>query len=178
MNNRPETATLYWSEVRVGSMSLMVAETERGLCYTGAFGSSYNDMTRELAALFKNETLEWVRDDARLSAYGIELAEYGQGINVGFDGRLDLRGTPFQIQVWHALLDIPYGVVRSYSDIAVAIGKPSAVRAVGSAIGANPVLIRVPCHRVIGKNGAITGYRGGLEMKRRLLLLEQQSACL
>lgn len=173
MNHEAGNVTLYWSEVRIRDMEVLVAETEIGLCYAGAFGGSFDDMSRDMASRFKPASLEWVRDDERLSQYGKELAEYGQGIDAVFDGRLDLRGTPFQLQVWHALLDIPFGGTRSYSDIAAAIGKPSAVRAVGSAIGANPILIRIPCHRVIGKNGGITGYRGGLEMKRKLLLLEQ-----
>ncbi len=87
---------------------------------------------------------------------------------------LDLRGTPFQKSVWEALLGIPYGETRSYGDIAVAIGKPAAVRAVGLANGANPVSIIVPCHRVIGKGGDLVGYGGGLERKRALLELENR----
>jgi methylated-DNA-[protein]-cysteine S-methyltransferase len=176
MNHNGESVTLYWSEVELGDAKLLVAETERGLCYTGAFGGSFDDMAGEMASRLKPAVAEWIRDDERLSRYGKELAEYGTGANAGFLGRLDLRGTPFQLQVWRALLDIPHGSTCSYSDIAAAIGKPAAVRAVGSAIGANPVLIRVPCHRVVGKNGALAGYRGGLEMKRKLLLLEREAA--
>ncbi len=88
----------------------------------------------------------------------------------------DFHGTTFQLDVWKALSEIPYGQTKSYSEIANQIQKPRAVRAVGSAIGANPILITVPCHRVIGKNGALTGYRGGMEMKTKLLKLEHNNA--
>jgi len=75
--------------------------------------------------------------------------------------------------VWKALNEIPYGQTKTYSDIAHSINKPAAVRAVGAAIGANPILLAVPCHRIVGKNGTLTGYRGGLEMKKKLLELEK-----
>jgi methylated-DNA-[protein]-cysteine S-methyltransferase len=101
-----------------------------------------------------------------------ELDAYFAGRLQKFTLPLDLRGTPFQKAVWEALLRIPYGETRSYSDIALAVGKPAAVRAVGLANGANPVSIIVPCHRVIGKSGALVGYGGGLERKRALLELE------
>ena len=86
---------------------------------------------------------------------------------------MDLHGTPFQQSVWKALQEIPYGQTVSYSDIAERIEKPNAVRAVGTAIGANPVLIIVPCHRVIAKSGKLSGFRAGLEMKEQLLGLEK-----
>ena len=101
-----------------------------------------------------------------------ELEAYFAGRLRKFTLPLDLCGTPFQKTVWKALLRIPYGETRSYSDIAKAIGKPAAVRAVGLANGANPVSIIVPCHRVIGKSGDLVGYGGGLERKRALLELE------
>lgn len=85
---------------------------------------------------------------------------------------LDLQGTPFQLRVWRELVTIPYGETRSYSQIAGSIGAPHSVRAVGSANGANPVAIVVPCHRVIGANGRLVGYGGGLPLKKRLLELE------
>ena len=85
---------------------------------------------------------------------------------------LDMRGTAFQRQVWEALLTIPYGETRSYGEIAAAIGAPTASRAVGAANGSNPVSIIVPCHRVIGANGRLTGYGGGVHRKDALLALE------
>lgn len=101
-----------------------------------------------------------------------ELREYFDGGRRAFDVPVATEGTLFQQQVWEALRGIPYGELRSYRDVAVAIGKPAAVRAVGAANGRNPVPIIVPCHRVIGSNGTLTGFGGGLETKRRLLALE------
>jgi methylated-DNA-[protein]-cysteine S-methyltransferase len=86
-----------------------------------------------------------------------------------------LHGTAFQVAVWKELLRIPYGETRSYLDIAQAIGRPAAVRAVGAANGANPIAIIVPCHRVIGSNGSLTGYGGGLPAKEWLLALEKDA---
>lgn len=101
-----------------------------------------------------------------------QLAGYFDGARRGFDLPLDFRGTDFQKQVWHALLAIPFGETRSYAQIAAAIGRPAAVRAVGAANGRNPISIVAPCHRVIGTNGTLTGFAGGLEAKRFLLRLE------
>jgi methylated-DNA-[protein]-cysteine S-methyltransferase len=107
-----------------------------------------------------------------------ELDEYFHGERRVFTIPLDLRGTPFQKIVWNALLKIPYGAIPSYSDIAEEIGRPSAVRAVGLANNRNPVPIIVPCHRVIGRDGSLTGYAGGLDIKRRLLDIElRPDAC-
>jgi methylated-DNA-[protein]-cysteine S-methyltransferase len=104
----------------------------------------------------------------------VQLAEYFDGSRRSFDLPLALRGTDFQVAVWKALLTIPAGETRSYQDIAVLIGKPKAVRAVGMANNRNPVVIIVPCHRVIGKDGGLTGYGGGLPLKRYLLDLEKR----
>lgn len=91
-----------------------------------------------------------------------------------FDLPIAPAGTPFQRAVWDALLDIPYGETRSYAAVAQIVGRPAAVRAVGAANGANPIPIIVPCHRVIGTNGSLTGFGGGLDVKRRLLALERR----
>lgn len=101
-----------------------------------------------------------------------QLAAYFAGRLRRFDIPLDLRGTPFQRQVWAALAAIPFGETRSYGAIAAAIGQPAASRAIGAANGRNPVSIIVPCHRVIGSAGSLTGFAGGLEAKRALLALE------
>lgn len=101
-----------------------------------------------------------------------QLKEYFEGTRKEFDLPLDTNGTPFQEKVWQALRNIPYGEVRSYKDIAVAIGNPKAVRAVGGANNRNPVSIITPCHRVIGIRGALTGYGGGIDVKEKLLGLE------
>ena len=101
-----------------------------------------------------------------------QLAEYFAGRRKTFDVTLDPAGTTFQRRVWKALLTIPFGETRSYAEIARQIGRPRAVRAVGAANGRNPISIVTPCHRVIGSNGALTGFAGGLEAKARLLALE------
>jgi len=104
-----------------------------------------------------------------------QLTGYFAGTLRGFDLPLDFRGTNFQRQVWSALLDIPFGQTRSYADIARSIGRPTAYRAVGAANGRNPISIVAPCHRVIGHNGGLTGFAGGIEAKRFLLDLEQEA---
>jgi O-6-methylguanine DNA methyltransferase len=117
----------------------------------------------------------WEPDAARVSTgpaldhLAAELTAYFEGRLKAFTVPLDMRGTPFQVSVWNALRSIGYGETRSYADIARAIGRPKAVRAVGAANGANPVPIIVPCHRVIGSNGKLTGYAGGLDLKLQLL---------
>lgn len=101
-----------------------------------------------------------------------QLERYFAGDAVQFDVPIAAKGTPFQQSVWHALTTIPYGETWSYAQLADAIGNPKAVRAVGLANGKNPVSVIVPCHRVIGKNGKLTGYAGGIERKQRLLTIE------
>ena len=102
-----------------------------------------------------------------------EIGEYLAGRRREFAIPLDLEGSPFQVKVWKALLAIPYGETRSYGEIARAVGRPKAARAVGMANRSNPVAIIVPCHRVIAGDGSLGGYAGGLEMKTRLLRLER-----
>jgi methylated-DNA-[protein]-cysteine S-methyltransferase len=101
-----------------------------------------------------------------------QLQAYFAGRRKAFDLALDFDGTPFQRKVWSALLKIPFGETRTYAEIARAIGRPKAVRAVGAANGRNPISIIAPCHRVIGANGVLTGFAGGLETKAKLLELE------
>ncbi|GBF71880.1 cysteine methyltransferase [Paenibacillus sp. 598K] len=167
----PNRSPLYWSVLENAQWRLHVAAAEDGLCFVGSLGESYD----ELAAWASRRLPEYdlIRDDTRLKPYAAALDRYIQGEQERFDMPLYYRGTPFQEAVWQALQAIPYGETRSYSEIAAQIGRPAAVRAVGAAIGANPILIAVPCHRVVGKSGALTGYRGGMPMKTRLLELEQ-----
>lgn len=111
-------------------------------------------------------------EDELLRRAAAQLRAYFSGEAVAFDVPLDLHGTPFQRGVWQALLAIPGGETRSYGEIARALGSASAVRAVGGAVGRNPVSVIVPCHRVVGGDGSLTGYAGGVERKRALLELE------
>jgi methylated-DNA-[protein]-cysteine S-methyltransferase len=103
---------------------------------------------------------------------GAQLGEYFAGRRGGFDLPFELSGTPFQLEVWRALGEIPYGATSTYGELARRIGRPAAARAVGAANGSNPISIVVPCHRLVGATGALTGYSGGLESKGSLLALE------
>jgi len=115
-------------------------------------------------------------EDKIIAAARRQLDQYFDGKLKAFDLSLAPQGTAFQQSVWQALLAIPYGVTRSYGEQAKAIGNPAAVRAVGLANGRNPISIIIPCHRVIGANGSLTGYGGGMERKQWLLDLEQGQA--
>lgn len=113
------------------------------------------------------------RDEASFTLVRRQLDEYFSHNRRGFDMELALKGTPFQRRVWDALLEIPYGETVSYGEIARRCGKPDAARPVGGAVGRNSITIIVPCHRVIGSDGTLTGYGAGLHRKRALLALER-----
>jgi methylated-DNA-[protein]-cysteine S-methyltransferase len=115
---------------------------------------------------------DWVEAREPFAKSIEQLDQYFAGERTEFDVELDMRGTDFQKDVWNALLTIPYGETRSYGEIARQIGRPDRARAVGAANGSNPVSLIVPCHRVIGADGSLTGYGGGLDRKRYLLDLE------
>ena len=115
---------------------------------------------------------EWARDDGAFEDVRTQLDEYFRGERKSFDLKLAPTGTGFQLAVLDALQRIPYGETRSYADIAASVGRPKAVRAVGAANGRNPLPIVIPCHRVIGSNGSLTGFGGGIAAKRYLLDLE------
>jgi methylated-DNA-[protein]-cysteine S-methyltransferase len=116
------------------------------------------------------------RDEEPFRAARVQLTEYFEGRRTVFDLPLHQGGTPFQQTVWRGLLDIPFGETWSYGQLAAHIGRPGAARAVGLANGRNPISIVVPCHRVIGSSGSLTGYGGGLDRKRRLLDFERRDA--
>ena len=115
------------------------------------------------------------RDPAALEAAAAQLREYFAGERTAFDLDLDLVGTPLQRAVWERLQAIPYGETVTYTELAQAVGRPNAVRAVAAAVGRTPVPVVVPCHRVVGRDGSLTGYAGGLERKRALLDLESRT---
>lgn len=127
-----------------------------------------------LVSLWFVDALEGGDADELLDRAIEEVDEYFAGKRTDFSIPLAAEGTPFQREVWSALRAIPFGETRSYSDVARAIGKPRAVRAVGAANGKNPLGIVVPCHRVIGADGSLTGYAGGMDRKRFLLALERR----
>lgn len=129
------------------------------------------DVRKEAAGGGKRK-FHFEESPAAMEPYVRELEEYFAGGRRSFSFSLDMRGTDFQIACWRALLAIPYGETRTYADIARAIGKPNAFRAVGLANNRNPIAIVVPCHRVIASDGTLCGYGGGLDLKRKLLELE------
>lgn len=161
---------VYWSIIEENDNNYMIAATEKGLCFVDIRAD-----IDELDHWCKKhvEQPELIEDQAALQSYIEQLQQYWRGERNSFDCQLDLRGTDFQQRVWEALKAIPYGKTVSYLDIALAVGNRAAVRAVGGAIGRNPVLIIVPCHRVIGANGKLTGFSSGLDMKVKLLNHEQ-----
>ena len=137
-----------------------------GSLLTGAYFSGQKYEPSPGPGWRREPDLEIFRDASR------QLREYFAGKHRQFDIPLRLQGTPFQMQVWNSLLEIPLGTTVSYGELAGRIKRKEAVRAVGAAVGRNPVSIIVPCHRVIGSSGSLTGYAGGLERKRALLDLE------
>lgn len=166
--------TLYWSLLKFKDWNFYIASTSKGLCYVGSQNKPFEELSEWAKKRFPGSPL--VEDGEKLRPYAIEIIEYLEGKRKTFTVPFDYNGTAFQLAVWNALCEIPYGQTKSYSDIANFINKPAAVRAVGAAIGANPVLITVPCHRVVGKDGTLTGFRGGLDMKTQLLELERQGS--
>jgi AraC family transcriptional regulator of adaptative response/methylated-DNA-[protein]-cysteine methyltransferase len=154
---------------------LLVACTERGICFA-AMGEADRTLVAELVGDYPRATIRVAdpnrRDDSRIGRWADALAEYIAGRSKIPAPPMDIRGTPFQFAVWDQLRAIPPGETRSYSEIAQRIGRPRAIRAVGTANGANPVSIIIPCHRAIRASGHLGGYRWGLERKQKLLEME------
>jgi AraC family transcriptional regulator, regulatory protein of adaptative response / methylated-DNA-[protein]-cysteine methyltransferase len=150
---------------------MLVAATDRGLCAV-RFGETVAELEQTLRNEYHSAKLH--RDDAALRDYVEPLAASIRGDNSSIDLPLDLRATAFQQRVWDTLRRIPRGQTRSYAEVAREIGEPTAVRAVARACASNPVAITVPCHRVVRSDGDISGYRWGVERKKKLLEREQQ----
>ncbi len=167
--NRKEK--VYWTLLKHKNWHLYIAATTTGLCYVGSPDAPFEEMANWVGKHLPH--YELLEDADTMGRYEKELVEYLTGRRKEFTIPLDLRGTEFQRKVWQELMQVPYGKTATYTEIAQRIGREDAVRAVGTAIGANPVLIPVPCHRMLGKHGEWRGYRGGLDMKRRLLEIEQ-----
>ncbi|MNO35981.1 Methylated-DNA--protein-cysteine methyltransferase [compost metagenome] len=168
-----ETA-VYYAEMDSPIGPLTLCATERGLCLI-RFGT-YAETAVEIHPWLKGQMgqVRLSKDLPRLAGAVQQLTAYFAGELREFSLPLDMRGTVFQRQVWEALCSVPYGQSASYKDVAVVIGNPQAVRAVGGANNRNPVPIVVPCHRIIGAKGSLVGYAGGLGIKSRLLQLEAE----
>ncbi|GIO67737.1 hypothetical protein J21TS3_25580 [Paenibacillus cookii] len=164
-----EPETIYYDEMQSIIGPLTLCATDKGLCLIefGSFSVKEAVLQKWSRTWCGGGELE--HDDARLEEAKRQLGEYFAGKRQTFDVPLDLRGTSFQLQVWDAVADIPYGEIRTYGTIAETIGRPKAMRAVSGAVNKNPVPVIIPCHRVLEEGGGLTGYSGGLETKRKLL---------
>ena len=151
-----------------------MAGTERGVC--ALIIAAHAEMPSALDALQSYCPAPLVPDAGALADTATQLTEYLDGTRQTFDLPLDLRGTPFQRQVWDLLLAIPYGETVTYRDLAYRLGQPGGAQAVGGAVARNPVSIIVPCHRVLGSDGSLTGYAWGVHVKRWLLDHERRVA--
>ncbi len=156
-------------ETRVGRLLLVASPA--GLCYVGlphASGGGFRGFAaRHFPGTRPESAFAPLRDAAR------QLGEYLEGKRRRFDLALDCRGTAFQRGVWDALREIPYGETCTYGELARRLGRPGAARAIGSANGANPLALVIPCHRVVASGGRIGGYAGGVVLKKRLLAMER-----
>ena len=150
---------------------MLAGATERGICLLEFFENGRTNMQlARLEALFEGGSEH--SDSEYFGPLGTQLAEYFEGERSEFSIPMDIRGTEFQVRAWNSLREIPFGQTRSYQQQAIAVGSPKAVRAVANANRNNRISILLPCHRVIGKDGSLTGYGGGLERKQTLLELE------
>jgi AraC family transcriptional regulator of adaptative response/methylated-DNA-[protein]-cysteine methyltransferase len=151
---------------------VILAATDKGICWLG-FGDADDEMEERLREEFPKAAV--ARGDKQLKPWMDELRRHFAGEQPHIDLPLDVRATAFQKRVWDALRAIPYGETRSYKQVAEAIGSPTAVRAVARACATNPVAVVVPCHRVIGTDGKLHGYAGGLHRKKKLLEKEAEA---
>lgn len=160
---------IFYSSVTIKPKTYFIFSTNKGICLvTGSLKEGHNWLKKTFKEYTLIEDPEW-KD---LKNAKKQLEQYTEKSSTDFNLRYDLYGTPFQVAVWNELNNIAYGKTKTYKDVAVAINRPKATRAVGAACGKNPVMIFIPCHRVIGSNGSLTGYGGGLKMKKNLLDLE------
>lgn len=163
---------LYYDELHTPIGPLTIVASDLGVCLIEFGAFTVKEAVLQQWSRTWAEGAGYERNEERLAHVTSQLKQYFEGTLREFTVPLDMRGTQFQLQVWEALKQIPVGEIRSYKDIADAIGRPKAVRAVGGANNKNPVPIIVPCHRVVGMDGRLVGYGGGLEIKRYLLTLE------
>ncbi|MCG8710599.1 bifunctional DNA-binding transcriptional regulator/O6-methylguanine-DNA methyltransferase Ada [Brenneria sp. 4F2] len=169
--NKGQGMTIHFAVGACSVGDILVAESERGICAI-LLGSEAQSLVHELQDMFVNAQL--VGGDAAFEQRMAQVVGFVDAPQIGLALPLDIRGTLFQQRVWQALRDIPAGETASYSDIAARIGSPAAVRAVAGACAANRLAVAIPCHRVVRQDGSLSGYRWGVERKRRLLAKETE----
>ncbi|PHD45955.1 cysteine methyltransferase [Bacillus toyonensis] len=169
--NSYKNKSIYWTLLTHKNWCFHIAATENGICFIGSQDANFEELN--IWARKKQPQHILTCNPDYMQTYTKEIMEYLENKRETFTFPIDAYGTAFQLSVWNTVREIPYGKTYSYSEIAERIQKPTAVRAVASAIAANPLLITIPCHRVIGKDGKLIGFRGGLEMKKELLTLEK-----
>lgn len=167
----PEPLRLFYSVLYTEWGNLWIGATDKGICSLLLDHVDEQKIQRGVEGVLG---IVPHRDDEHLEAIREKLRAYFRGEKVAFDFPLDLKGvSSFQKAVWDQTRRIPYGMTTSYQKLAAELGKPHQARAVGRALGANPIPILIPCHRVVHENGSLGGYTGGLEWKKRLLAIEQ-----
>lgn len=161
----------YWTELSTAKGTVYIIASNEAIVWVGTPGSSLEKGTEYIHNKFFVE--EFINtDNTILNIAKKELGKYFKGKKVQFSGPFEFKGTEFQKKVWLEMSNIPFGTTVTYSDLARSIESPKTVRAVGMTCGLNPIAIMIPCHRVVGKGGKLTGYAGGLEIKKWLLELE------
>jgi O-6-methylguanine DNA methyltransferase len=166
-------SNLVYKEVKTPIGILAFGSSEKGLCLLDfKYRKSFPRILKRITKYFGEDMIHGTSTFIELAEK--ELSQYLQGNLKIFSVHLDIRGSEFQLKVWDALLQVTYGKTASYLDIAKKIGKPESVRAVANANGQNGIAVIIPCHRVIGSNGKLTGYGGGLAIKKRLLNIESK----
>lgn len=168
-------STLYIDKVDHPIWSGFLVVSDKGLAYVSHYTNNLNDVTSWQVKNHPDSVL--VSDKEKVAPYKKQFDEYLAGKRYAFDFPVDLKGTDFQKEVWQTLLTIPYGQTASYSDIASQLGRDyKSAQAIGGAVGSNPLSIVYPCHRVVGIDGSLTGYTGGLPIKVALLNHELEHA--
>lgn len=167
------TNKIYYTYVNSGLCSLYLASSEKGICRID-FEDSKQKFFDWIKLNFKDHLL--IYDDSRFNCTKMELEQYFNNKRRNFTIKVDMKGTPFQRKVWDCLMQIPYGKTVSYKQVAGQVGGAGYSRAVGNAANKNPIPIIIPCHRVIGADGNLTGFAGGLNIKEKLLELERKGS--
>ncbi len=165
-----DVAPIYFSEGESLLGPILAATTLKGICYI-ALDNHRNQMLNTLQSKFQGAPL--IEGGSQIQGLMVQIVDFITSPRIGFDPKLDASGTPFQLRVWGALKSIGVGSIASYTQIASMIGSPKAIRAVASACAANSIAIAIPCHRIVCKNGEISGYRWGISRKKELLAREQ-----